>query len=115
MRTAEDCDVGEEESCGMSGDGRGGKESGLRDMGSAWADEPSDGWKRQRVDPWKLLGEGFGVDDLFAEIQPQRSEIGCNTSIHFFRDTSPILRCCLKDTSRYFLKNAKKKKKKAFS
>jgi hypothetical protein len=33
MCTAEDCDIGEEESCGMSCDGRGGKESGLRDMG----------------------------------------------------------------------------------
>ena len=33
MWTAEGCEVGEDELWGMSWDGRGGKESGLRDMG----------------------------------------------------------------------------------
>lgn len=45
MCTAEDCDVGEEESCGMSCDAKGGKESGLRDMGTCvCTDKRADRW-----------------------------------------------------------------------
>ena len=61
MWTAEDCEVGEDESCGMSRDGRGGKESGLRDMERAQSGSSMSG--NVKGDPWNF-GRGLGFGDL---------------------------------------------------